>query len=134
MQLISQDNTAMVFIENDQVSLPSITRREYVPDKHGVVVTTRVPINYFSFEDGKNIAVTGVMEMKLTGDGDRKLQVAITSDGSAPGDKSPLTFRVELSPGMSFVKEATFNSAVAAAGKSCIASLVIIFSFTYILG
>ena len=134
MQLISQDNTAMVFIENDQVSLPSITRREYVPDKHGVVVTTRVPINYFSFEDGKNIAVTGVMEMKLTGDGDRKLQVAITSDGSAPGNKSPFTFKVELSPGMSFVKEATFNSAVAAAGKSCIASLMIVFSFTYTLG
>lgn len=102
----------MPVVENDEVSTAAITSREYVPEKNGVAVSTRVPSNVFAFSDGGSIAVSGVVEMKLAGQarrleyavggGIRSLQqvLAIASDSvPAPEDRSPFALSVLLSGG-----------------------------------
>jgi len=79
VQFVTQDETTINVILNDEVQVPRITSREYVAGVNGVAVMTGVPTNLISFRTGLSITITGVVEMKLveeTGLFKRKLVVA----------------------------------------------------------
>ena len=60
------------------MKFPAFASMVYVPSKNGVVVSTRVPSNLFSYGADESITLTGVIIMKLAGS-DHKL-LAIASD------------------------------------------------------
>ena len=58
-----------------------VTSRTYVASQNGVVVSTRLPANIFSFGPGESIVITGGIELELAVGGIRSRRLA-------PGDAS----------------------------------------------
>ena len=133
MQFVTQEATTMDVILNDQVQLPSITSREYVPGINGVAISTRVPPNLFSFRAGSSITITGGVEMKLvekTGLFGRKLRA--TGYAKKIDEKASYEIKVDLSREMTSDEEVSFNSASFDKNMGFV-SLGVIFVFSYTL-
>merc|ERR1712032_1634473 len=82
MVLVQGDKTLGVIELGDQIAVNAITSREYVPDKNGVAVSTRVPMNLFEFGDGQFITIRGKVTTKFAGTR-RELQTAANLDGTS---------------------------------------------------
>lgn len=72
----------MDLIEDGGVNIPEITTREYVPDRNGVAVATRVPSNVFAFAARRSLSIRGVVVTDLAGSGPRELR---SSPGAGAG-------------------------------------------------
>lgn len=130
--LISQGATSLPVVENDTISFPSITSRQYVPAENGVAVSTRVPANLFDYSDGASISITGVIDMKLFGSGSgsrRRLRISIVDDEKVGGEiESPFELEVALQKGSVYVEEEDHatSSATSIASRSLAALGVIL--------
>ena len=105
----------MDVIEENQIQVPSITTRTYVPGENGVVVSTRVPSNIFEYSTSSTIDITGVMVMNFVeAGGSRKLVAA-----SAKSDENKDSFKLEVVLQREVVseEEVLFNSATFVATK-----------------
>ena len=121
MQTITQDPTVMDTIENDQILVPSITSRTYVVAMNGVIVSTRVPSNLFSFGEGSTITITGEVQMKLLGSTLNRRKLLAASDGAKKGDeKSPYVIQVDLGRENISEEEIPINSAASVACKGIV--------------
>ena len=101
----------MPVIENNVITVESITSRDYVPAENGVVVSMRVPVNMFVFGAGESISITGDIDMKLVGSG-RRLQDDI--DGIKVNDNgmtSSFELSVALQKSLVYNKEQLTSSA-----------------------
>ena len=84
----------MNVILEDQVEFPSITSREYVEEENGVVVSTRLPANLFSFGVNEEpVTIRGSVELQFSSG--RKLRVDNIFD--APEIEEEARFEVEVS-------------------------------------
>lgn len=128
-QVATQETTTLAFVENNVVAFPTITSIEYV-GTYGVAVTTRVPSNTFSFEDGRSLAVSGVVEMKLAG-GDGRARRRLQAGGGASALSSPFALELELSGETVASSPSGFVSTSAAPSvsgwASCFTSLAVAF-------
>lgn len=67
----------------------------YVPPKL-VVVSSRLPVNFFNFADNEQITVSGVIDMKLVGQ-ERRLRSLIDDVGAAAsGNNAEASFKVQV--------------------------------------
>lgn len=112
-------------IENDGVKRPQLTSREYIDSKGGVVVTTLLPLNMFTY--GQSIYISGMVAMRLAGSERRNLQVA-TSDVA---ESAPFQLQIDLE-GPGEEDKVSASSAFAVGSKGC-SMLGVIFVFTYTL-
>ena len=74
-----------------RVEIPSITSREYVPGMNGVVVSTRVPSNLFSFGAGSSITIDGGVGMKFVDSGVFGRKLLATSNSAKKFDEKAYT-------------------------------------------
>lgn len=78
LQNINQaDQASLDVIKNTNVEFTSLTSVQYATNQDGIVVSTRVPSNMFSFGNGNAITVTGVVHVQLAGGSRRKLQIGL---------------------------------------------------------
>jgi len=108
---LTQGSTKLPVIENNVITVESITSRDYVPAENGVVVSMRVPVNMFVFGAGESISITGDIDMKLVGSG-RRLQDDI--DGIKVNDNgmtSSFELSVALQKSLVYNKEQLTSSA-----------------------
>jgi len=64
---ITQGGTSLAVVENNTISFPSLTAREYNVNENGVVVSTFIPSNLIIFADGETLSISGEIEMQLVG-------------------------------------------------------------------
>jgi len=133
---ITQGDEAMTVIANERVVVPSISSRDYFPNDNVVVVSTRVPVNLFTYAEGETITVSGDILMKLADGNRRKLQTDIVGGGAKFGaiKKAPFQLMIGLQDEMVLEGESYVSSAtgVASASKD-VGMLVMVFASTYIM-
>jgi len=86
LQFVTQGSTRLPVIEKYAITVESITSKEYMPAKDGVIVLRRVPSNIFAFAAGKSISITKEIYMKLVGS-DCRLRVNIDGANNAVENK-----------------------------------------------
>jgi len=87
----------MDVILGNNIEAPSITSREYLPAENGFVVSTRLPMNKFSYgANGGPVNIRGGAELQLVGSG-RKLRANNIFDGVAPKVEEKARYEVEVS-------------------------------------
>jgi len=115
---ITQGSKKITVIEDDDVKFTSLTERTYVSGA-GVLVSTRVPINTFTYADKESIEIAGGLTLQLAGpDGiPRKLQAGIGAKVDA-NEVANFDITVNLQPEtVTKEEEATMNSANDVASK-----------------
>ena len=136
MQVVAQDSTRMNVIQSDEIKIATITSREYVSGMNGVVVTTRVPSNLFSFIAGEAISISGVIQMKLADGGifDRRNLLAAANGGEddeSSVEQASFEVKIDLNtPEMTSNKRASFNSASFVKGMG-LSTLVMVLFLSY---
>ena len=130
MQSVTQGATTLAFIEDDVITFPSITSREYVSAENGVVVSTRVPLNLFNYSVGESITITGEIGMQLAGSG-RKLR-AVTEGVKVDDNEIASSFELEiaLQQEMVYDDDDSINSANGVASRS-LGMFGMAFAFAY---
>jgi len=110
VQFVVQGETTMTVVENSQVRQSSITLIEYEPGENGVVVTTRVPPNLFTFESGQIIAISGAVELQFSENIFRKLLLDTSARRRSQKniEKSSYEVNVELTPSKTSSNSASF--------------------------
>lgn len=125
----TQGLSTLDVIENDAVSFPTITSRQYNANENGVMVSTWIPTNLFNFAAGEAISIAGVIEMKLAGSG-RRLHDG--TESTSGGGESEIASSFELEVALQtkeivYDEDSSVNAATAISSKS-IAILGMIFS------
>jgi len=64
---ITQGGTSLAVVENNTISFPSLTAREYNANENRVVVSTFIPSNLINYADGETLSISGEIEMQLVG-------------------------------------------------------------------
>ena len=114
-------------IVDGKPAFSSITLIEYVSSTE-VKVSTRVPLNVFTFEAGASIAISGEVIMNLVGARGRKLQADVGAKEEAIFD-----LNVNLQPEIvAEEEEAMMNAAVSAASKGSV-MLGMVFASVYVM-
>ena len=84
-----------VILENN-IEAPSITSREYLPAENGFVISTRLPMNRFSYgANGGPVNIRGGAELQLVDSG-RKLRADNIFDGVAPKVEEKARYEVKV--------------------------------------
>ena len=116
---------------NNEVEVPSITSREYVPGMNGVAVTTRVPANLFAFSAGESITITGGIELKLVKSvRERKLQLFDDPSAKELDERASYRIKVDLVSREMVIGDEVTSSSASLAMSTCFDLLVVIFVFT----
>merc|ERR1712032_1130730 len=63
-------------VTDRRIRIPAIT--DVIPDARGIIAKTRVPLDQFTFETGKNITISGKVKLELTSG--RRLRVLVGED------------------------------------------------------
>lgn len=127
---VTQGQTTLGIIEADKVMFTSFASREYVPDMNGVAVSTRLPSNYFTFDTGEFLTISGGVSMKLAGGG-RKLQAFATSD--APFDEgASFEVKVNLARGdeLKSVQKVANSASAVACKDSALLVMISVLAYT----
>ena len=121
----------MDVILNDQVEIPSITSREYVPSKNGVAVSTFVPSNEFTFSAGSFITISGGVEMKLADSVQNGRKLLDTSTAKKFDEKSSYEMKIDLAPQEIISEEEVPTNSASFSKSMGLVSLGMIFVFSY---
>ena len=107
MQVLNQGDTSFHVVKSSKVEYSSISSVTYVPIENGVVVSTRVSSNLFTFAKNKSITITGQIQLKLY-DGERRRRqlIALTTDASFE-EESSFQLNVKLGGEVDSTEEVT---------------------------
>ena len=86
-QNVKQDNTTFLVIQNNGVTSPSFSLREYIPAARMAKVSTRPQLDIITFSNTGKIYIEGRIVMKLADRPGRKLQ-ADNTDSIADGNEA----------------------------------------------
>lgn len=83
-------------IREDEIEIPRITSREYLPAKNGAVISTLLPTNMFSFDANEApLMISGSVELELA-NSRRKLKVHNLFDVAKVEEKVKYEVQVNL--------------------------------------
>jgi len=114
-------------IVDGKPAFSSFTSIEYVSSTK-VKVSTRVPLNVFTFEAGASIAISGEVIMKLAGARGRKLQADVGAKEEAIFD-----LNVNLQPEIVAEEEEVMMNAAASAARKGFVMLGMVFASVYVM-
>ena len=76
-QVATQGSTTLDVIKANEISIQSITSREYLGPPRKVVVGTRLPSNTFTYSNDASIVISGDVDMKFADGSVRKLRALV---------------------------------------------------------
>merc|ERR1711897_57539 len=91
---IEQDSKSVDVVDSDgDIVIPAITEVDFA--SAGVIIKTRVPLDKFIFETGKNITVSGKVELELA-NGQRLRALSEENAAAAEQEEAGYTVTVNL--------------------------------------
>jgi len=123
---VKQDSTSFSVIENNVVTYPSFTSREYIPAARMVKVSTRLPLDIITFSNTETVDIGGRIVMKLADSSERKLQADNADSIAEVNEATSFDLVVALDAGFDYEDHGVVSSGMFASNG--LGGIVLLFS------